>query len=260
MSDFTHTTLPAVGKTVSRLGLACSFGIDSDDVRHAFDRGVGYLFWTPRMKKTAPAVLEALKTRRDEVVLASGPTTAWWPGHVRSWVESTLPKLGTDHVDILQVHWAGVTASLSDAMLEELGRLRQEGKCLAIGCSIHDRPRAGRLAAERKLDNLMIRYNAAHPGAEVDIFPHLGEDGPSIVSYTATSWRKLLKAPRGWEEGPATAGQCYRFALSSPHVSVTLSGPKNRQQLDANLDALDQGPMEEEEMVWMRRFGSAVHG
>lgn len=38
--------------------------------------------------------------------------------------------------------------------------------------SIHDRPRAGRLAADSVLDALMIRYNAAHPGAEQEIFPH----------------------------------------------------------------------------------------
>ena len=35
----------------------------------------------------------------------------------------------------------------------------------------------------------MIRYNAAHPGAERDIFPHLEARRPAVVAYTATSWR-----------------------------------------------------------------------
>lgn len=260
IDSFSRTTLPVVGKQVLRLGLACSYGIDDDDVRHALDRGLGYLFWTPRMKKTTAAVKEAIHDRRDEVVLATGPTTAWWGRHVRAWLEGMLTELGTDHVDLLQVHWAGVTASLGDGVLGEMVRLREEGKALAIGCSIHDRPRAGRFAADSPLDALMIRYNAAHPGAEQDIFPHVGDDRPAIVSYTATARRKLLKAPRRWEGEPATAAQCYRFALSNPHVHITLTGPKTRSQLDANLDALNGGPVVGEELEWMRRFGEAVHG
>ena len=38
-------------------------------------------------------------------------------------------------------------------------------------------------------------YNAAHPGAEMDIFPHYAARRPLTVAYTATSWRKLLKKP-----------------------------------------------------------------
>ena len=49
---------------------------------------------------------------------------------------------------------------------EELVKLRESGKVKAIGVSIHDRARAGRLAASSPLDLLMVRYNAAHPGAE----------------------------------------------------------------------------------------------
>jgi len=116
----------------------------------------------------------------------------------------------------------------------------------------------------------MIRYNAAHPGAERDIFPHrpAATDRtspaparvPAIVAYTATSWRKLLKAPRGWTGPVMTAGDCYRFCLSSPHVDLTLAGPRTWAQLEDALDALERGPLSGEEDRWMREFGSAVHG
>ncbi len=62
--------------------------------------------------------------------------------------------------------------------------------------------RAGQLAEESPLDLFMIRYNAAHPGAERDIFPHLARRQPAVVAYTATSWRKLLKAPSKWDGRP----------------------------------------------------------
>jgi aryl-alcohol dehydrogenase-like predicted oxidoreductase len=126
--------------------------------------------------------------------------------------------------------------------------------------SIHDRERAGKLAAASPLDLLMIRYNAAHPGAEKDIFPHLAARQPNIVAYTATSWRKLLKRPSGWSGNVASAGDCYRFCLSSPHVDVVLTGPASTQQLDDNLAAVDRGPMTPDEDAWIRDFGRVVHG
>ena len=107
-------------------------------------------------------------------------------------------------------------------------------------------------------DGGMIRYNAAHPGAEKDIFPHLGTRQPSVVAYTATSWRALLRTPRSWTERPATAGDCYRFCLSSPHVDVVLTGPKTEAELDENLAALEKGPLSAEEDAWIRRLGVAV--
>lgn len=260
MNDYTHRTLPVVGKQVLRLGLATNYGLDADGIRAAVDKGVNYLFWTPRKPATTPAIKDVLRARRDEVVLVTGPTTAWWGGNIRKFVDNTLKLLGTDHLDVLQAFWVGVTSALTEGTLGEMVRLREEGKTRAIGVSIHDRPRAGRLAADSDLDLLMIRYNAAHPGAEKDIFPHLVPGRRAVTAYTATSWRKLLKPPRGWTGRVATAPDCYRFALSNPHVDVVLTGPKTREQLAENLAVFDKGPMEGEEMAWMREFGRVVHG
>ena len=119
---------------------------------------------------------------------------------------------------------------------------------------------AGRLAEESPLDLLMIRYNAAHPGAEKDIFPHLAKRKPAVVAYTATRWRGLLKRPKNWNGPVMTAGDCYRFCLSNPHVDLVLTGPKNRRQLRENIDYLrEKGPLSEEEDRWIRDFGQVVH-
>ena len=181
-------------------------------------------------------------------------------GSVRRSAERTLKKLGVDYIDIFQLMWLGVGSAWTDATVRELEHLKSSGKVRAIGISIHDRERAGRLALDSPLDHFMIRYNAAHPGAERDIFPHLAARKPQLVAYTATSWRKLLKAPRGWTGKVATAGDCYRFCLSSPHVDVVLTGPATGAQLDENLAALERGPLSADEDTWLRDFGKAVHG
>jgi aryl-alcohol dehydrogenase-like predicted oxidoreductase len=261
MSDaFLRREVPALGRSLHRLGLAVNYGMAPDGVAEALERGLEYVFWPTRPAKMVAPLKQALRRDRARYVLATGPTLAFFRGNVRRSCERILRKLEIEYIDVFHLFWVGVTASFGDGVVEELVKLKEEGKVRAIGISIHDRPRAGKLAADSPLDLFMIRYNAAHPGAEADIFPHLAARRPAVVAYTATSWRKLLKAPRGWQGRVATAGDCYRFCLSSPHVDVVLTGPASREQLAENLAALERGPLSPEEMSWMRDFGRAVHG
>ena len=257
--EFTHRELRVINKRVYRLGLAGNYGIDEAGVRSAIDRGINYLYLTPRGPMAAP-LRAALARDREKIVVATGPLVGWFGGSVRRSAERSLKKLGTDYIDVFQLMWLGVGSAWTDSTTRELEHLKTSGKVRALGVSIHDRERAGKLAADSPLDLLMIRYNAAHPGAERDIFPHLAKRQPNIVAYTATRWRKLLRAPSGWSGKVMTAGDCYRFCLSSPHVDVTLTGPASTQQLDENIAAIEKGPLTPEENSWMREFGKAVHG
>lgn len=258
-NDFTYRELRGVGKRVFRLGLAANYGIEEAGIRSALDRGVNYLYLTPRGAMARP-LKDAIARDREKIVIASGPLVGYFGGSIRRSAERQLKKLGVEYFDVFQLMWLGVGAAWTASTERELVHLKESGKARVLGCSIHDRERAGKLAADSPLDLLMIRYNAAHPGAERDIFPHLAKRAPNIVAYTATSWRKLLKSPSGWTGKVATAGDCYRFCLSSPHVDVVLNGPANTAQLDANLAALEKGPLSPDEDRWMRELGHAVHG
>jgi len=256
-----YRTLPVVNKKVFRLGLAGNYGIDENGIDWALsETEINYVFWTPRMGRATGPVRRALARDRDRFVVATGPTIAVRGGGLRRFVERTLKVLGTDHLDVLQMHWLGVLSRWSDETVGEMVRLREEGKVHAIGVSIHNRRRAGTLAADSPLDALMVRYNAAHPGAEEDIFPQVDPARHSVIAYTATRWRKLLKRPRGWDGEVPTAGDCYRFCLAEQKVSVVLTGPKTRAMLEANLAAVKTGPMGKDELSWMRDFGKIVHG
>ncbi|MFT3770193.1 MAG: aldo/keto reductase [Minicystis sp.] len=261
-SSWTHVTPSAFkGKRIFRLGLAANYGIDEDGVRMAMDRGVNLFLWTSRGKKGMRNPLrEALKQRRDDVAVVGFATIGYFGWSVRSGAESLLKDLGVERLDVLLLGWVGVGSALTEATEKELVHLRESGKVGAIGVSIHDRPRAGKLAESSPLDLLMIRYNAAHPGAEREIFPHVKDHSPSILAYTATSWRSLLKKPRGWDGPVMTAGDCYRFQLSNPHVDLALTGPASRAQMEENLAAMEKGPLTPDEAKWMRAFGHAVHG
>jgi len=249
------------GKRIFRLGLSASFGVDEAGVRYAMDRGVNLFLHTMRDGGLRTPLKEALAGgRREEVAVVAYAHVGWFGWGVRRGAEAALRELGCDYVDVLLLGWLGFGSAWTRATERELVHLRESGKVRAIGASIHDRERAGRLAASSPLDLMMTRYNAAHPGAEADVFPHRRGDAPTIVAYTATAWRRLLRRPKGWSGPVMTAGDCYRFQLSSPHVDVALTGPRSRGEVEQNLDALARGPLTAEEDRWMRELGRAAHG
>lgn len=140
--------------------------------------------------------------------------------------------------------------------------MKEKGLVRFIGLSSHSRKFLGELGRDGEFDVLHLRYNAAHRGAETDIFPFLsGEKRPGTVAFTATRWGKLLnpkKMPPG--EKLPTAADCYRFVLSHPAVDVCMSGPKTVEQMRENLAVLDAGPMSDDELARMRRIGDHVYG
>jgi len=256
--DFVHRTI--LGKSIHRYGISASYGLNEAGVREAFDLGANYLFWSPSKKFLKTVIKDVVMKDRERFVLATGPILGYFAGSVRRATEKALRASGSDYLDVVQVFWAGKLSALTRSVIGELVKLREEGKARAIGVSIHDRKRAAKLAAEGPLDFFMIRYNAAHPGAEVDIFPHLPAKKPIIAAYTATSWRKLLETPKGWDGPAASAGDCFRFCLTNPYVDVVVSAPKTAAEMRENMQALERGPLSDEEMARMRAFGKAVHG
>jgi aryl-alcohol dehydrogenase-like predicted oxidoreductase len=147
--DFTHRTPRALGKAVHRLGLACNMGIDGRAFAKAAERGVNYVLWSPfRTRSVTPVLVEKLKADRERMVVATGPTLGFFRGGVRRGCEGLLRKLGTEYIDVFQLFWLGVSSALTDGTADELSKLKAEGKIRAIGVSIHDRERAGRLAAD----------------------------------------------------------------------------------------------------------------
>jgi len=249
-----------LGKKVHRYGISTTKGLDEAGVREAIDRGANYLFWNTRKGFLNQIVRDVVKRDRARFVLATGPLLGYFAGSVRRATERALRISGSDYLDILQVFWAGKMSAITPALIDQMVKLREEGKVRAIGLSIHDRKRAARLAAQGPLDFFMIRYNAAHPGAETDIFPHLPAKKPIIAAYTATCWTQLLHPPKGWTGPAASAGDCFRFCLSNPNVDVVISAPKNATELRENMQALERGPLSDDEMARMRALGKAVHG
>ena len=68
---------------------------------------------------------------------------------------------------------------------------------------------------------------------------------------------KPANMPEG--EPPPSPAECYRFVLTHPKVHVAVCGPNRMEQLREDLEALELGPMSEEELGRMRRIGDHVY-
>jgi aryl-alcohol dehydrogenase-like predicted oxidoreductase len=265
-TDFTHALLGRTGRAVCRLGVSASYGVPGDAVERAFEQGVNYLYWGSMRRDSFGAALRHLAPRRDQFVLAIQSYTR--AAALMGWsLERALRALHFDYTDVLLLGmW---NKPVPPRILEAAQKLKARGLVRYLAVSTHTRKLVPEIAAATDFDVVHFRYNAAHPGAETDIFPHLPDaNRPGLVSFTATSWGQLLGHGLGLRPGRPipqgervpTAADCYRFVLTHPEVDVCMTGPKDAAQMEHALEALRLGPMSEDELAWMRRVGRAVSG
>jgi aryl-alcohol dehydrogenase-like predicted oxidoreductase len=261
-----------LGPPVCRLGLA-SYGrtaITPDDVLAAIDRGVNFLNWQGLAEGATggdafPAAISALGARRESVVVCA-QFGARDGAAASTELRSALATLGTDYIDVLTLYyverageWEELTAP--GGALRYLQDARRDGMVRRIGITSHQRILAARMAESGLLDTVMIRYNAAHRGAERDIFPVTRRLGLPVIAYTALHWGALLRPtpddPAGFSA--PRAPDWYRFVLQNPAVAATLSAPQTRAELEEDLRVLEaEGPLTDEAYSDLAAHGERV--
>jgi len=135
---------------VTVVGLGCNnFGTRLDQkattnvVRAALDAGVNFFDTADIYGGTKSEVMlgKALGKRRRDVVIATkfgmpidDTHFGAKPSYVRAACEDSLRRLGTDHIDLYQLHYPDQTVPIGDT-LAALQGLIAEGKVREIGCS-----------------------------------------------------------------------------------------------------------------------------
>lgn len=253
-----RSTLGRSAVEVSRLALAGSFGISADDTVRAYrELGVTTFFTTPRMRSMNEGLRRLIADgERSSLTLVGGAPIPF--GFSVRWAQQRLTRaLGVDRLDVFLLFWVQAHWYVTGRTWSAMRALKDEGLVRALGVSCHDRPMARGLIDELGLDVVMLRYNAAHRGAEGEVFSTLDPTSrPGVIAYTATRWGKLLQ-PHG--EHPAmSAGECYRFALGHPMVDTVLCGARSFEELAENARAVREGPLEEARLAEIKRFGDSV--
>jgi aryl-alcohol dehydrogenase-like predicted oxidoreductase len=262
---FAQTTiLGRTGLKVGRLGISSSFGAPAAAFEEAFERGCNYFTWGTFVKGRSSHMRAAIRNivgagKRDDLVIAmlTYAHNAWLTEH---FLIKGLEAANLEYADILLLGY--FPRRPPQKVIDGALSLKGKGLVRFIGLTSHNRQLFPELAREGLFDVLHIRYNAAHRGAETEIFPHLqGDNRPGAVSFTATDWQKLIKSkrmPPG--EKALTAAECYCFALSHPAVDVCMMGAASTAQMRDNLRVLEKGPLEGEALERVQRIGRYVYG
>jgi predicted aldo/keto reductase-like oxidoreductase len=242
--------------------------LTAKDVGHALDRGIDFLNWCGTPDALSEVVAGLGGRRRDVVVCAQ--LEARTAAQARAELDGMLEQLRTDYVDALTFYYvesAGEWQEIAGpgGALEYCAAARRAGRVRWLGLTSHQRPLAAAVARSGALDLLMIRYNAAHRGAEAEVFPTTTELGMPVVVYTCLRWGAL---PRGTPDDPPgfvplRPPAWYRFALQHPAVSVALMSPSTREELDEDLQVLAAaGPLPPDEYERLAEHGRRVrrHG
>lgn len=260
--EFPRVTLGRSGLRVSPIGLSSGYGIGARSVERAFERGINYMYWGSVRRPEFGRGVRALARKHREQMTVVVQSYSRARLALKPSVYSALKQLDIGYADVLLLGWWQKMPP--ERILDGALALREAGKVRHIMISCHNRPAFRSFIKEPLFDAIMVRYNAAHRGAETEVFPHVADepDPPGVVAYTATRWGKLMDpalTPTG--ERTPTATDCYRFAIHHSNVDMCLCGPKDDRELDGALHALEGAsvPMTDAEVAWMRRVGDAVH-
>jgi predicted aldo/keto reductase-like oxidoreductase len=272
LHPFLVTPRSAFGLPVCRLGLASGqTAITPDDVHHALGKGVNFLNWpglaegSPRGDAFSEAVASLGADRRSVVVCAQFGARSATEAAVE--LRSVLAALGTDYIDVLTLYYVETPEEWKECISSAGGAVpylqdaKRDGIVRRLGVTSHQRTLAARMAESGLLDLVMVRYNAAHRGAERDVFPVTGSLGLAVVAYTALRWGALVRPTKDDPPGYAVprAPAWYRFVLQHPAVSVTLAAPQTRAELEEDLHVLEAtGPLREAEYAALAEHGERV--
>src|SRR6185369_4183650 len=165
---FAPRELGRTGLRVGPLGVASSYGVPASAAERAFDHGVNYLYWGSLRRSSFGDAIRNLAPHRERLVIVLQSYSRLVS--MMGWsVERGLRSLGLEYADVLLLgFWS---KPVPPRILDAAHALRQRGLVRFLAVSTHNRRLAADLLANPDLDIVHFRYNAAHPGAETDIFP-----------------------------------------------------------------------------------------
>jgi len=186
-------------------------------------------------------------------------------------VENSLCRLGTDYIDLYQLHWPDLTTPIQETM-ETVADLIKQGKVRYAGVSNYN---VEQLKEAQKYVNVVsnqVPYSMVNRGIEEDVVPYCLENNVSILAYSPMQRGLLtgkMKPGQSFKEGDhradnyffsdeniertnafldklrplasekhATLGQIVlRWTMEQPAITIALAGARNDKQTIENAAA-----------------------
>jgi aryl-alcohol dehydrogenase-like predicted oxidoreductase len=221
----------------------------------------------------------AVAGRRDAVTIASKVAprpngSGFRPEQVRAACEGSLRRLGTDRIDLYQLHWPDGSGVPIEDTWAAMGELQDADQVQAIGVSNFDREQIERCLSIRHVDSLQPEFSMLDRH-HADLIGWCGERGVGVVSYGPLAYGLLTGAigrdtrfgPGDWrggrhDEGPfadldrslaaverarpiakrlgcTLAELALAWNVHQPGVTAAIAGSRNAEHVRTNAAAGD---------------------
>lgn len=249
-----YARIGRTGLEVSRICLGTNmFGADYVEdsralsvVDQAIDQGINFIDTADLYNdgKSEEVVGKAVKGRRDMFVIGTKGFAPTGPGvndkglsrkHVIEAVEGSLQRLGTDYIDLYQVHWWDPNTPVEET-LRTLDNLVRQGKIRYIGCSNFAAWQltkalwaSDNLGLER-FESIQPLYNLGERGIEKEVLPLCQDQDLSVIPYQVLMGG-ILSGAYDRSSGPPEGTH-----MASRHAS----GARGRYWNDASFDVVER--------------------
>ncbi|WKD51059.1 aldo/keto reductase [Microbulbifer spongiae] len=221
-----------------------------DAVRASMDSGVTLIDTAPAygLGRSETLVGEAVKGRRDEVVLATKCGLVWHTDKGNYFLdedgkkvhrylgkesifyeaEQSLKRLGTDYIDLYITHWQDSTTPIAETM-EALLTLKKQGKIRAIGISNASVEDFRAYVAAGQLDAIQECYSMLDRGIEHTLLPLCKQYDVAMLSYSTLALGLL--------SGKVAADRVFEgddLRLNNPRFSI-----ENRMKIQEFLQSIE---------------------
>ena len=243
---------------------------DAEAMLHAvLDAGVNFIDTAPDYGICEERIGRYLSGRRDEFYLATKCGCVyvqredhleldhvWEPDVIRRNLETSLQRMQTGYVDLLQFHGGDAETLASRGLIDLLLSFREQGLVRAIGVS-SKLPHLPGLIKLGVFDAFQVPYSclapehhelisqAARSGAGVIIRGGIAQGGPD-AEIDRPAVRDVWERARLDEllpDGMNRAELILRYTLSHPDCHTTIVGTCNHDHLRENLAAAARGPL-----------------
>lgn len=182
-------------------GWAFSWGPQDDQdsiaaIRKALDVGINWIDTAAvyGLGHSEEVVGKAVAGRRDEVILATKcgrimkagdaePTSNLTAASIRKELEASLRRLGTDHIDLYQIHWPMPDSDIEEGWAE-IARQVKAGKVRYAGVSNFSVEQMKRIQKIHPIASLQPPYSMIRRDVETEILPFCMANRIGVIVYS----------------------------------------------------------------------------
>jgi aryl-alcohol dehydrogenase-like predicted oxidoreductase len=166
-------------------------------IRRALDLGINF-FDTAQAygfgaseRLLGAGLSDKIRSERDKIVIATkgglrqsgnGLVRDASPAWLRKGIEDSLRALGTEYVDLYQVHWPDPQTPFAETA-DALSEFVREGKARYIGVSNFSAAELADMGRYRRIDTLQPPFSPFRRAFERDVLPYCREQGIGVLIY-----------------------------------------------------------------------------